>query len=65
MQSSGFEDRANPLDWNLSLVSEARGLTSAPFAPQIFGNAGLEYCEKYGATAEHMAKIGEKNHRHR
>ncbi|RIB01777.1 thiolase-like protein [Gigaspora rosea] len=27
-------------------------------------NAGLEYCEKCGATAEHMAKIGEKNHLH-
>jgi acetyl-CoA acetyltransferase len=30
----------------------------------VFGNAGREYMERYGVTAEHFAKIGEKNHRH-
>lgn len=53
------------LDTTVSLLSETRGITNSPFTAQIFGNAGIEYCEKYGATAEHMAKIGEKNHRHR
>ena len=37
----------------------------APGAAQIFGNAGIGYMEKHGATEEHMAKIAEKNHRHR
>ena len=32
--------------------------------PQVFGNAGQEYMEKYGVDAEAFAKIGEKNHRH-
>jgi acetyl-CoA acetyltransferase len=30
----------------------------------MFGNAGREYMERYGVTAETFAKIGEKNHRH-
>ena len=47
------------------MTAETRGIAQAPFATQVFGNAGLEYCEKYGATPEHMAKIAEKNHRHR
>ncbi|RKP10340.1 thiolase-like protein [Thamnocephalis sphaerospora] len=62
--SAKFSDRTSPLDWTFSIMNESRGMTEAPFAPQIFGNAGIEYCEKYGATAEHMIKIGEKNHRH-
>ncbi|RGB41475.1 thiolase-like protein [Rhizophagus diaphanus] len=62
--SSSFNDRTSPLDTTVSLLSETRGITNSPFTAQIFGNAGIEYCEKYGATAEHMAKIGEKNHRH-
>lgn len=36
----------------------------APGAAQIFGNAGIGYMEKYGATEDHLAKIAEKNHRH-
>jgi len=35
-----------------------------PFAPQIFGKAGLEHMKKYGTTAEHMAKVAYKNHLH-
>ncbi|CAG8598336.1 16293_t:CDS:2, partial [Acaulospora colombiana] len=62
--TSIWNDRINPLDHTVSLMSEIRGLTSSPVAAQIFGNAGIEYCEKFGATPEHMAKIGEKNHRH-
>ncbi|RKP27810.1 thiolase-like protein [Syncephalis pseudoplumigaleata] len=59
--SSKFDDRTAPLG---NIMSETRGFSKGPPAAQIFGNAGIEYCEKYGATADHMAKIGEKNHRH-
>jgi acetyl-CoA acetyltransferase len=45
-------------------MSETRGVTGAPMAPQLFGNAGVEHMEKYGTTAEQIAKIAEKNHRH-
>ncbi|KAF9393854.1 hypothetical protein CPC16_000981 [Podila verticillata] len=51
---SKFEDRTNPLDKTMSMMSETRGISAGPFAAQIFGNAGIE----------HMAKIAEKNHRH-
>lgn len=37
----------------------------APRNPQIFGNAGIEYIRRYGAHPDHLAKIAEKNHRHR
>ncbi|CAG8682970.1 12621_t:CDS:2, partial [Funneliformis caledonium] len=46
------------------LLSETRGITNSPFAAQIFGNSGIENCENNSAIAEHMAKIGEKNHHH-
>jgi sterol carrier protein 2 len=62
--TSVFDDRTNPLDWSMEKMAEHRDIVAAPFAAQIFGNAGLEYCEKYGATELHMAMIGEKNHRH-
>ncbi|KAF9973079.1 sterol carrier protein 2 [Actinomortierella ambigua] len=61
---SKFTDRTNPLDKTMEMMSEVRGIGRGPFAAQIFGNAGVEYIEKYGATADHLAKIGEKNHRH-
>ena len=35
-----------------------------PPAPWMFGAAGREHMKEYGTTAEHFAKIGEKNHRH-
>jgi sterol carrier protein 2 len=34
------------------------GSGMGPDAPRLFGNAGKEYCQKYGATNEHLAKIG-------
>lgn len=50
----------------MSVMASERGFEpKAPGAAQIFGNAGIGYMEKYGATEEHMAKIAEKNHRHR
>jgi acetyl-CoA acyltransferase len=59
-----FEDRTNPLDKHLMDMVDRRGLEPAPVAAQVFGNAGREYMERYGVTAETFAKIGEKNHRH-
>jgi sterol carrier protein 2 len=38
--------------------------SSAPFAPKIFGNAGMEHMKKYGSNSDHFAKIGFKNHLH-
>ncbi|MGO9027252.1 MAG: lipid-transfer protein [Acidimicrobiales bacterium] len=59
-----FTDRTMPLDNHFLDMKERRGIAKAPPAAQIFGNAGREYMERYGVTAETFAKIGEKNHRH-
>ncbi|KAL9051456.1 MAG: hypothetical protein Q9206_004702 [Seirophora lacunosa] len=46
------------------MMKETRGLTDAPGTAQMFGNAGREYMEKYGATAEDFAEIARINHAH-
>ncbi|KAG9969589.1 hypothetical protein KCU78_g23982, partial [Aureobasidium melanogenum] len=40
------------------------GITNAPGAAQMFGNAGREYMEKYGAKKEDFAEIARINHEH-
>ncbi|KAK2731180.1 hypothetical protein FQN55_004905 [Onygenales sp. PD_40] len=59
-----FNDRANPTGKFGEMMAETRGVTNAPGAAQMFGNAGVEYMEKYGAKAEHFAEIGRINHEH-
>jgi len=60
-----YTDRTVPLDKHFKLMIEERGFDKkAPGAPQMFGNAALEHMDKYGTTAEQLAKIGWKNHKH-
>ncbi len=59
-----FTDRTTPMDKHFRDMKKRRGVAKAPGAPQMFGNAGREYMERYGVTAETFARIGEKNHRH-
>lgn len=60
-----FNDRTNPLDKHIGVMAETHGIApKAPFAPQMFGNAGREHMKLYGTTPTHFAKIAEKNHRH-
>jgi len=59
-----FTDRTNPLDRHFEVMAGLRGVAQAPGAAQLFGNAGREYAEKYGAKPEHFARIGWKNHKH-
>lgn len=61
---SFFNDRALPTGTTASMMGETRGFTNAPGAPQMFGNAGREYMEKYGAKAEDFAEIARVNHEH-
>ncbi|CBQ72225.1 probable sterol carrier protein [Sporisorium reilianum SRZ2] len=68
--SSAFTDRAAPMEGTMSQLFEIEGDKQyevedfGPFAARIFGAAGLEYCEKYGATWDHIAEIAAKNHAH-
>lgn len=59
-----FNDRANPTGTFGDMMKATRGVTNAPGAPQMFGNAGREYMEKYGAKIEDFAEIARVNHEH-
>ncbi|KAI5297724.1 sterol carrier protein 2 [Ascosphaera atra] len=61
---SHFQDRENPVAPITMMMTDTRGFTSSPAAAQMFGNAGLEYMEKYGAKKEDFAEIGRVNHAH-
>jgi sterol carrier protein 2 len=56
---SNFNDRAPPLEKTISMTAELGGFGDGPFAAQIFGNGGEEYCKKYGATWTDISSIGE------
>ncbi|KAI9815075.1 MAG: hypothetical protein M1827_002918 [Pycnora praestabilis] len=43
---SFFQDRENPMGQTAKMMKETRGITNAPSAAQMFGNAGREYMER-------------------
>ena len=59
-----WTDRESPTGTTGRMMAETRGVTNAPGAAQMFGNAGREYMEKYGARAEDFAEIARVNHEH-
>ncbi|KAF2863980.1 putative Non-specific lipid-transfer protein [Piedraia hortae CBS 480.64] len=61
---SYFNDRANPLGTTSQMMKETRGVSNAPGAAQMFGNAGREYMERFGAKKEDFAEIARVNHSH-
>lgn len=44
---SFFRDRTNPTSTTVEMMKQTRGITNAPGAAQMFGNAGREYMEMY------------------
>lgn len=58
-----FEDREEPLAKHVAALAELSEPVK-PFAPWMFGAAGVEHMQMYGSTPEHFARIAEKNHRH-
>ncbi|KAF9693839.1 hypothetical protein EKO04_008134 [Ascochyta lentis] len=61
---SFFQDRSNPTATTNLIMKETRGITNAPGAAQLFGNAGREHMEKYGSTLSDFAEIARINHAH-
>jgi acetyl-CoA acetyltransferase len=59
-----WTDRTPPLKPMIKAMWSRRGRSEAPIAPQMFGNAGREYMERFGATHETFATIAQKNHKH-
>lgn len=52
------------MDKHVGAMAELVEIDGSPITAQLFGNAGKEHMMKYGTTAEHMAKIAHKNHKH-
>jgi len=59
-----FKDRENPTGTSNAMMAQTRGVTNSPGAAQLFGNAGREYMEQYGAEARDFAEIARINHLH-
>jgi acetyl-CoA acetyltransferase len=59
-----YTDRTPAMDRHMARMTQLRAPEETPFAPQMFGNAGRDHMQRYGSTADHMAWIGWKNHKH-
>ncbi|GAA2022876.1 lipid-transfer protein [Catenulispora yoronensis] len=55
---------ASPLARHYTLMAELHGFEPTPPTAQIFGDAAREHMERYGTTAEQLAMVAAKNHRH-
>ncbi|KAL2802813.1 acetyl-CoA acetyltransferase [Aspergillus granulosus] len=61
---STVTDRPTPFDLSMRLMKATRGADKTPKNPQMFGNAGREYMERFGATADDFAEIARISHEH-
>jgi sterol carrier protein 2 len=54
-----------PIQWTWKILKETRphDMEGTPNGT-IFGNGAQEYCERYGATWDHVAAIASKAHDH-
>lgn len=60
-----FNDRPSPMERQSREMLDIQGFDkAAPPAAQMFGGAGREYMEKYGARRETFAKISQKARAH-
>ena len=55
---------ASPLARHYTLMAELHGFEPTPPTAQIFGDAAREHMDKYGTTAEQLAMVAAKNHKH-
>lgn len=64
--TSQYQDRANPMEKHVEIMSERYELDASPMTAQMFGNAGRDYLKKYNIkdSEDCFAKIAYKNHKH-
>ncbi|MGA4879108.1 lipid-transfer protein [Streptomyces lydicamycinicus] len=62
--ADGGDFSASPVARHYGVMAAAHGFEMTPPTAQIFGNAAREHMERYGTTAEQLAAVGAKNHRH-
>ena len=60
---TNFPDRPSPMAAFHTMMNELEdaklGNNYGPMAPRLFSNGAQEYFDKYGATVNHLAQIGE------
>ncbi|OLT40069.1 lipid-transfer protein [Saccharomonospora sp. CUA-673] len=54
----------NPVEKFIEASARLREPTGAPVVLEMFRAAALDHMEQFGTTAEQLAKVAEKNHRH-
>ncbi|MFE6744058.1 lipid-transfer protein [Streptomyces tubercidicus] len=62
--ADGGDFSTSPVARHYGVMAAAHGYEMTPPTAQIFGNAAREHMERYGTTAEQLAAVGAKNHRH-
>ncbi|WP_395371612.1 lipid-transfer protein [Streptomyces tubercidicus] len=62
--ADGGDFSTSPVARHYGVMAAAHGFEMTPPTAQIFGNAAREHMERYGTTAEQLAAVGAKNHRH-
>ncbi|MFE7315617.1 lipid-transfer protein [Streptomyces sp. NPDC057555] len=62
--ATGVGGSASPVARHYGVMAAAHGFERTPPTAQIFGNAAREHMDRYGTTAEQLAMVGAKNHRH-
>lgn len=60
----GTLPKVSTLDTHLKIMTAKHEWGHGPMTAQLFGNAALEHMERYGTTAEQIASVAVKNHKH-
>ncbi|MDM7489943.1 lipid-transfer protein [Rhodococcus sp. GXMU-t2271] len=64
LTGTGELPKVTTLDHHLKVMTDLHEWGTGPMTAQLFGNAAVEHMERYGTTAEQIAAVGVKNHRH-
>lgn len=64
MTGTGEMPKVTTLDDQLKVMVAKHGWGSGPMTAQLFGNAAVEHMQRYGTTAEQIASVAVKNHKH-
>ena len=60
----GTMPKVTTLDSHLKVMTAKHEWGNGPMTAQLFGNAAREHMERYGTTAEQIAAVAVKNHKH-
>lgn len=64
LTGTGELPKVTTLDHHLKVMTDLHEWGTGPMTAQLFGNAAVEHMERYGTTAEQIAAVAVKNHRH-